>query len=170
VRALVLTACAVAICITAASAQAHRTGAHSGLISTVSTIDPNVPGLLVRVLDGHVRLSVANLTQQDVYILGAPREQRLRVSAGRTRVWREPRVGANETPPDEDGLIRYWRIPGETGGKRFEIIGFLGYRAPPGAHDDSDVPKWAVVLAIAGGAVLLAGALAVPFLVRRREA
>jgi hypothetical protein len=135
----------------------------------VSTIDPNVPGLLVRVLDGHVRLSVANLTQQEVDILGAPGQQRMRVPAGRTRVWREPRVGANETPPDKDGLIRYWRIPGTTGGKRFEIVGFLGYRAPPGANDDG-LPTWAAALGVAGGALLLAGALAVPYVIRRRGA
>jgi hypothetical protein len=84
-------------------------------------------------------------------------------------VWREARVGANDTPPDRDGLIRYWRIPGTTGGMRFEIIGFLGYRAPPGANDDDGLPTWVIVLGAIGGAALLAGALAIPYVVRRRE-
>ena len=143
-------------------------GAHSGLISTVSTVDPQVPGLLARVLDGHVRLSVANLTRQDVFILDGRGRPVVRIPAGGTRVWREARVGANDTPPERDGLIRYWRIPGTTAGKRFEIIGFLGYRAPPGTSDDG-LATWVIVLGALGGAALLAGAIAVPFLVRRRD-
>jgi hypothetical protein len=171
VRALLLAVCAAAVLLVAPSAQAHRTGAHSGLISTVSYVDPLVPGLLVRVLDGHVRLSVANLTKQDVYILDGRGRRVRQVPAGRTRVWREPRVGANETTPEREGLIRYWRIPGTTGGKRFQIIGFLGYRAPAqAASDDSGVPTWVVVLGALAGAGLLAAALAFPLVVRRGEA
>lgn len=170
-RSLVLAACAAAALFVTPCAQAHRTGAHSGLISTVSYVDPLVPGLLVRVLDGHVRLSVANLTKQDVYILDGRGRRVQRVPAGRTRVWREPRVGANETKPDRDGLIRYWRIPGTTGGKHFEVIGFLGYRAPAGAASGDDgLPTWVIVLVALGGAALLAGALALPLVVRRGEA
>jgi hypothetical protein len=171
VRSLVLSACAAAVLFIAPSAQAHRTGSHSGLISTVSYVDPLVPGLLVRVLDGHVRLSVANLTKQDVYILDGRGRRVQRVPAGRTRVWREARVGANEKTPEREGLIRYWRIPGTTGGKRFQIIGFLGYRAPAHATTSDDgVPTWVIALGVLGGAALLAGALAVPLVVRRGEA
>jgi hypothetical protein len=171
VRSLVLAACAAAVLCVAPSAQAHRTGAHSGLISTVSYVDPLVPGLLVRVLDGHVRLSVANLTKQDVLIerSGGGVE---RVPAGRTRVWREPRVGANEKPPARDGLIRNWSVPGTIDGKPFRIVGFLGYRAPPQAATTTDdgTPTWVIALAAVGGAVLLGAALAVPLVVRRGEA
>jgi hypothetical protein len=171
VRALVLAVCAAAVLSVVPSAQAHRTGAHGGLISTVSYVDPLVPGLLVRVLDGHVRLSVANLTKQDVFILDGQGRRVQRVPAGRTRVWREARVGANETTPEREGLIRYWRIPGTTGGKRFQIIGFLGYRAPAGsASSDEGVPTWVIALGVLGGAALLAGALAFPLVVRRGEA
>ena len=170
-RALVLAVCAAAVLLVAPSAQAHRTGAHSGLISTVSYVDPLLPGLLVRVLDGHVRLSVANLTKQDVYILDGQGRRVQRVPAGRTRVWREPRVGANETTPEREGLVRYWRIPGTVGDKRFRIIGFLGYRAPAHAASSGDgVPTWVIVLGVLGGAALLAGALAFPLVVRRGEA
>jgi hypothetical protein len=171
VRSLVLAACAAAVLSVAPSAQAHRTGAHSGLISTVSYVDPLVPGLLVRVLDGHVRLSVANLTKQDVYILDGRGRRVQHVPAGRTRVWREARVGANETKPEREGLIRYWRVPGKVGEKRFQIIGFLGYRTPGGAAaSDDGMPRWLIILGALGGAALLAGALAFPLVVRRSEA
>lgn len=170
-RALVIGICAACLLLVAPFAQAHRTGAHSGLISTVSYVDPLVPGLLVRVLDGHVRLSVANLTKQDVYILDDHRRRVRRVPAGRTSVWREPRVGANEAIPEMEGLIRYWRVPGTTAGKPFQIVGFLGYRAPAGAASGDDgMSTWLIVVGALGGAALLAGAVAFPFVVRRGEA
>jgi hypothetical protein len=91
-----------------------------------------------------------------------------RIPAGQTRVWSDPRVGATEEPPDEEGLIRYWRIRGTAAGEPFEILGFLGYRPPPGAEQsDDDVPTWAYVAAGGFGVLVLAAAIVLP---RRRAA
>ena len=51
----------------------------------------------------------------------------------------------------------------------FEIVGFLGYRPPAAAAqsedtEDDGVPTWAVVAAVGFGVIVLAAALAVPFL------
>jgi hypothetical protein len=163
-------ASALAALACAGGASAHEGTTHVGFVSTVSTIDPFVPGLLVRVIGGHERLSVTNLTRKTVVIFGARGRPIARIPPGENRVWAEPRVGATEEPPEEEGLVRNWRIPGTAGGQRFEIVGFLGYRPPPGASrgaDDSALPGWAIALVAAGGALLVLAALALPL--RRRK-
>lgn len=166
-RAVTLSAAAATFALAAtAPAGAHGLGSHTGFVSTVSTIEPHVPGLLVRVLGGHERLSVANLTANRVVIFDAQGRPLQEIPAGRVRVWAEPRIGADERPPETEGLVRYWRIPGTAGGERFEILGFLGYRPPPGAGEsDDDVPTWAYFAAGAFGVLVLAAAFVVP---RRR--
>jgi hypothetical protein len=166
VRALALAAGAAAVLVGAASAHAHGFGSHTGFISTVSTIDPHVPGLLVRVLGGHERLSVSNLTHANVVVFDARGRVLRPIPAGQTRVWADPRIGANEAPPDREGLVRYWRIPGRVGGTRFEIVGFLGYRPPPGADDGDGTPTWAYVAAGVLGALIVAAAVVLPRRVR----
>jgi hypothetical protein len=153
----------------AAGAHAHGGGQHTGFASQVSVIDPFLPGLLAQVLGGHERLSVTNLTDRTVVILDDRGEALVRIPPGETEVWAEPRIGATEEPPEEEGLVRNWRIPGTAGGEPFEILGFLGYRPPPAAAgvDGGGLPTWAVVLAGAAGALVVAAAVAVP-LVRRR--
>lgn len=154
----------------AAGAFAHEGTSHVGFVSTVSTIDPFVPGLLVRVIGGHERLSVTNLSRKTIVIFDGSGGPVARIPPGENRVWVEPRVGATEEPPEREGLVRNWRIPGTADGEPFEIVGFLGYRAPPGAPtqaDDSGPPGWAIALAAAGGALLLVAALALPL--RRRK-
>ena len=99
-RAFVL---AAAVAFAAAeAAHAHTTGAHAGYQSTVSYIKPQQPGLLVRVLGGHVRLSVANLTRKDVVIFDARRRPFVRIAAGQTRMWRDPRIGSTDLPPHNE--------------------------------------------------------------------
>jgi hypothetical protein len=165
-----LLASSLAALASAAGASAHEGGTHSGFISTVSTIDPFIPGLLVRVIGGHERLSVTNLTRKTVVILDAGGQPVARIPPGENRVWSEPRVGATEEPPEREGLVRNWRIPGTIDGEPFEIVGFLGYRPPPGERaeeDGSGLPDWAIAVVAAGGALLLMAALALPL--RRRK-
>jgi hypothetical protein len=151
----------------AAGAYAHEGGSHFGFVSTVSTIDPFLPGLLVRVIGGHERLSVTNLTQKTVVIFDSSGRPVARIPPQENRVWADPRIGSSEPPPDREGLVRNWRIPGTADGEPFEIVGFLGYRPPPGASSDNGgLPTWAIVLVVAGGALVLAAAVAIPL--RRR--
>jgi hypothetical protein len=140
----------------AAGADAHRGGSHAGFASRVSVIDPFFPGLLVTVLGGHRRLSITNLTGKTIVILDARRRPLVRITAGQTKVWTEPRIGANDDPPEKEGLVRYWRIPGTAGGMPFEIVGFLGYRPPPGEADEAAAPLWAVIAAAALAALVVA--------------
>jgi hypothetical protein len=161
---------AVAALLAAALAHAHGGGAHTGFQAAVSYIEPAHPGLLVRVLGGHERLSVANLTDKDVVILDERGQPFVRLAAGRTEVWAEPRIGATEEPPEREGLVRNWEIRGTADGEPFTIVGFLGYRAPTeeaaAEMAGEGLPTWAVVVAGAAGAVVLAAALAVPLLRR----
>ncbi len=163
-----LVASSLAGLVCTAGAFAHRGGSHVGFVSTVSTIDPFVPGLLVQVLGGHERLSLTNLTRKTVVILGDDGRPVARIPPSENRVWADPRIGSSEPPPDREGLVRNWRIPGTAGGEPFEIVGFLGYRPPPGASGGANggLPTWAIVLAVAGGALVLAAALAIAL--RRR--
>jgi hypothetical protein len=155
--------------VAAPTARTHPGGTHTGFVSRVSYIEPQLPGLLVQVLGGHEQLSAANLTRKQVVILTARDRPLVSIAPGETRVWSEPRIGSAEAPPEREGLVRYWRIPGTADGEPFEIVGFLGYRPPgePAQPEGSDLPGWAIALAAAGGALLLVAALALPL--RRRK-
>ena len=161
----------VAALLAAPIGHAHPTGSHTGFVSTVSRIEPPQLGLLVRVLGGHEELSVRNLTRKTVVIFDQDGDEALRLAPGRSGSVADPRIGSTGPPPQEGEFVRDWRIPGEADGQPFEIVGFLGYRAPAGTQDETDsgLPRWAIVLAAAGGAVVLAGALALPLLRRESE-
>lgn len=162
--ALVLLSAAL---VGAPNGRAHGTGTHVGFVSTVSTIDPPLHGLLVRVIGGHEHVSVTNLTEKSIVIFDAEGDPLVRIAPRETEVWREPRVGAADEPPEREGLVRNWRIPGTADGERFEIVGFLGYRPPPGASGQDEGPRtWTIVLAAAFGALVIAAAIAVPLLRR----
>jgi hypothetical protein len=165
---LFTTAFAAAALAASPASLAHGTGAHSGFASVVSTIDPPLPGLLVRVIGGHEHVSMTNLTEKSIVIFDAQNQPLVRVAPRETEVWREPRVGATEEPPEREGLVRNWRIRGTADGEPFVVVGFLGYRPPPGAADEDDgVPDWLVALLVAVGLVVLVAAAAVPLLRRR---
>jgi hypothetical protein len=167
-RALFAPAAVLVSLALAAPGAAHETGSHTGFLSTVSYIEPPIPGLLVRVIGGHQRLSVANLTDRSIVIPGVDGRPPVTIDPHRTEVWDEPRVGANQDPPEREGLVRNWRIRGAADGEPFVIVGFLGYRPPPGVpHDEAGLPRWAIALLAAGGALILAAAAAAPLLVRR---
>ena len=148
---------------------AHGTGTHVGFVSTVSTIDPPLHGLLVRVIGGHEHVSVTNLTDKSIVIFDAEGDPLVRIAPRETKVWREPRVGAADEPPDREGLVRNWRITGTADGEAFVILGFLGYRPPPEVEDEDDLPGWAIPLAAVAGTLLLIAAITVPLLRRGEE-
>jgi hypothetical protein len=150
---------------------AHEGDSHTGFAARVSVIDPFLPGLLVQVLGGHERLSVTNLTDKRIVILDEGDEPFVRIGPGKTVVWSEPRIGATEEPPEDEGLVRNWRIEGTADGEPFEIVGFLGYRPPAGAgaEDGSGFPAWAIVLLGAAGALVAGTAIALRVLRRKTE-
>ena len=141
-------------------------GAHTGLASRVSTVEPPLPGLVVDVIGGHERLSVRNWTRTTVVIYDGEGRPLAQIAPGESRAWREPRIGWSGAPPDREGLVRRWRIPGRTADRPFEIVGFLGYRKPLSESDEDGTPTWAIVAA-AGIAVLLVAAGLALSLVRR---
>jgi hypothetical protein len=162
-----------AACVAAGLARAHGTGAHSGFQARVSYLEPSQPGVLVQVLGGHVRLSLANLTQKTIVVPGAEGRRDVRIRPGRTEVWVEPRIGATEAPPTREGLVRNWTIPATADRVPFDIVGFLGYRPPAdmavAEEDDGGTSVWLIAAAIGGGVLVLAAALAVPLLRRDPE-
>jgi hypothetical protein len=164
-RQLVLLAAVSATLACAASARAHEGGQHTGFAARVSVIEPFIPGLLVQVIGGHERMSVANLTDQSIVILDERGDPFVRIGPGKTETWAEPRIGATEEPPEEEGLVRNWRIRGTADGEPFQIRGFLGYRPPPGSAEEerSGLTALAIVL---GVGVLTLGAL-IAFRLRR---
>jgi hypothetical protein len=153
-RRLVLLCAALAL-VASMRASGHEGGTHSGFAARVSVIDPFLPGLLVTVVGGHEQLSVTNLTEKNVVILDDVHRPFVHIAPGRTEVWSEPRIGANEQPPETDGLVRNWRIAGTADGEPFQIVGFLGYRAPQETDDGdgSSLLPYAVVLTVGGVAV-----------------
>ena len=155
----------------AASASAHTTGTHTGLVGTVSGTEPVIPGLLVQLIGAHERISVRNFTHERVVIFDQAGNVSERLPPGSGRAWADPRIRYTGPPPTKEGLLKTWRIEGEAGGTPFTIRGFLGYRPPPGSGGKSggDLPVWAIVLVAAGGALLLAAALALPLLRREGE-
>lgn len=178
-------ACSLAVLACAPATNAHPGAPGTGFQSRVSLIRPAVPGLFVDVLGGDELLSVRNWSPKTVVLHDPNGRPFLRldnnvvsrddgagwrvVERGRSYAWHDPRIHATGPPPEREGLVRNWRISGAADGKPFTIVGFLGYRPPPGATEDGDggLPVWAIALAAAGGAFVLAAALALPL--RRRE-
>ena len=70
---------------------------------------------------------------------------------------------------EREGAVRQELAHSRRSGRRpFEIVGFLGYQAPPGEKEgDWPYPAWVIALAIAAGGIVLTAALALPL--RRRE-
>jgi hypothetical protein len=157
-RQLVVLAAASATLTYAGSAWGHEGGPHAGFASRVSVIEPFLPGLLIHVVGGHERLSLANLTDKKIVILDDRGKPLVRIGPGKTETWTEPRVGATEEPPEEEGLVRNWRIEGTADGEPFEILGFLGYRPPAGSTEEEGSALTAVAIVLAAG-VLAVGAL-----------
>jgi hypothetical protein len=135
---------------------AHGTGSHTGLVSTVVGTEPLVPGLLVQVLGGHEQLSVHNFTGKHMVMFDGAGAPVARLEPGESYEWPDPRITWSGPVPDEQKLLRNWRIPGEVDGRRFAIVGFLGYVPPPGKAD-ADTNRWLIAGAVAAGVLALAG-------------
>jgi hypothetical protein len=149
----------LAICFIAAvalpgAAGAHGTGSHTGLVNTVVGTEPLVPGLVAVVLGEHERITVRNFTTAHVVMFGAHGRRPVRLEPGETKAWADPRIAWSGPLPDEEALLKNWRIPGEAEGRRFAIVGFLGY-APPPEESGSGASPWVTVAAVAGGVLLL---------------
>ena len=161
-----LVAAAVLALVGVEQAAAHDGGSHSGFVATVSYIEPSQVGLLVRVTGGHEALEVRNLTRKAVAILGENGQPTLRLAPGQSGSVADPRIGSTGPPPQQGEFVKDWRIPGRAAGEPFEIVGFLGYRAPAGEEgDDRSPPVWAIALV---GCVLVAALLALPLLTLRK--
>lgn len=171
-RTLVVSAAVVTSLALTGSAAAHETGAHTGFVSTVSGIYPPQPGLIVSIYGGHEKLSVRNLTKASVVIFGEKGEPVLQLDAGEAGAVADARIGSTGPPPNEGEFVKDWRIAGSADGRRFEIVGFLGYRPPPGATDGEDrggAPGWAIAVAVLAGTLVLGAALALPLWLRKDE-
>jgi hypothetical protein len=178
-----LVASALALACPAASA-AHGTGHEEGFLSTVSGMEPAVPGLLVSVVGGDQLLSIRNWSGRHVVLLGADRRPFLRfsdnrvergtdgrwelVKRGSSYAFHDSRIHVVGPPPERSGLVREWRVPGVANGRPFAIKGFVGYRAPAAPADAGGLPAWAPVAA-AGVGVLAVAALALAHRRRRGE-
>ena len=161
--------------LAAGAAHAHTTGIHTGFVSTVSGIDPPLPGLLVRVIAGHERLSVQNWTEKTIVVYDEHGGVAARLAPGEGHAWADPRIDWEGPPPEGETRLRDWRMEGEADGERFAIAGFLGYR-PPEAAAEEDVAVggawwrgWATAAVLVGGVVLAAVALALPLVRRKGE-
>lgn len=165
----------VAGLVVAGTAAAHEPGAPTnvGFVATVSSVEPNTPGLQARIVLGD-QLVVTNLTRRPVVILDLGGEPWRTIPSGKSQTWHDPRVIVTGEPPqpragaraDAPRFVRNWVVPGRTAGERFAITGFVGY-VPPRAGANDDGMPWLAVAA-GGGAllVLLAGAA---YLVARRR-
>ncbi len=161
--------------LAAGAAHAHTTGIHTGFVSTVSGIDPPLPGLLVRVIAGHERLSVQNWTEKTIVVYDEHGGVAARLAPGEGHAWADPRIDWEGPPPEGETRLRDWRMEGEADGERFAIAGFLGYRPPEAAAEEDEAvggagwPGWATAAVLVGGGVLAAVALALPLVRRKGE-
>jgi hypothetical protein len=178
-----LAASALALIWPAGSA-AHGTGHEAGFLSTVSGVEPTVPGLLASVVGGDQLLSVRNWSGRTVVLLGEDGRPFLRFSGNRVErrangawelvkrgssyAFHDPRIHVVGPPPERSGVVRNWRVAGTANGLPFAIRGFVGYRAPAAEPDDDGLPAWAPVAA-AGFGLLALAALALAHRRRRGE-
>lgn len=101
-----------------------------------------------------------------------------RVATGTSHSWHDHRIQwMRRTPPravaaapDRTHRILDWRVPGTADGRRFAIVGFLGYAptAQPSEQMDDEGSAWVVPAAAAVGAVALVALVLDAFRRRRR--
>jgi hypothetical protein len=190
VRFVVGVAALVAL-VSASAASAHGPGGSTstGYVASVSGIEPTVVGLRAQPAYGD-QILVSNLSPQPIVIFDAKglpflrftklRGVERRTAGGWKRVartqsyaWHDPRVVGHGPPPapapgagaGESRFVKNWRIPGDAGGRDFEILGFLGWVPPPDQGGDG-VSK---TLLVAGALGLLALSIAAVVLLGRRE-
>ena len=81
---------------------------------------------------------LSNLSATRVVIFDPNGRPFFGVPSGESHTWHDQRVLATGEPPsgDDPQVVKNWRIPGRAGGRRFEIVGFLGWVPPPKSEDD----------------------------------
>jgi hypothetical protein len=139
----------------------------------VASVRPNVVGLQARVVLGD-QLQVTNLSPRPVVILDRGGGPFIRIAAGESRAWHDPRVvGRGSPPPPTPGapkgaprFVKNWSVPGRASRQAFAIDGFLGW-VPPAGEDEGGAAPWFL---FAGGALALVALsmAAVYFLGRNR--
>jgi hypothetical protein len=138
---------------------AHEPGSGriTGFVATVSAVRPNVVGLQARIVLGD-QLQVTNLSGKRVEILDRAGRPFIRIPAGGSRAWHDPRVVARDGPPpaapgareDAPRFVKNWSVPGRATTQAFAIDGFLGWVPPEEAGDGDASWFW-----FAGGALAL---------------
>jgi hypothetical protein len=187
VRLLPLLAAGLVAFAATPAAAGHGTPSQAGYVSTVSGVEPALPGLLVSILGGDDLLSVRNWSGKKVVLNGPDGKPFLRfepdavyrrdrsgwrlVKRGTSYAWHDPRIHWTGPPPERSGLVAHWRIGGTANGEPLAVKGFIGYAAPapPMSDGGAGLPSWAIVLAGVAGAFVLATALALPLVRRKGE-
>ena len=141
----------------AGSAAAHGIGVHSGLVNTIVGTEPLVPGIRAQIRGTHESIVVRNYTPNAVVFFGGDGRPFKRLAPGETETWKEPRIAWTGPVPKQQGPLKRWRIPGETDGRRFAIVGFLGYVPPPTEPSGAETSPWLIAGAVAGGVLALLG-------------
>ncbi len=172
IRALLAVATLAAVLSPAAAA--HGDGGTLGFTSQVTALQPAIPGLELRVLDGDDQLELRNETGEEVVVLGYDGEPYLRFADG--AVFRNKRSPATYLNDDRYGNVH---VPAEASAKaepswqrvaRHEAYEWHDHRIhwmspilPPNvrrAEDESHhVFDWKVPLQVAGEPAAIAGSL-----------
>lgn len=84
------------------------------------------------------QILLSNLSPTRVVIFDPSGRPFIGVPSGESHTWHDQRVLAKGEPPsgDDPQVVKNWRIPGRAGGRRFDIVGFLGWVPPPERDDD----------------------------------
>jgi hypothetical protein len=173
----------------AAGAHGPGTSTSTGYVASVSGIEPTVLGLRAQAAYGD-QILVSNLSPRPIVILGVDGRPFIRFTKARgverrtasgwnqvariqSYAWHDSRVVGRGAPPAAapgadpaaSRFVKNWRIPGQAGGRDFEILGFLGW-VPPRKQDDGGVSP---VLLVGGAAGLFALSLAALLVLGRKR-
>lgn len=156
------------------AAAAHGGGGARGFTSTVTAIEPNTPGIDVRVLDGDDRVSLRNETGETIVVPGYDREPYLRFTTD--AVYRndrspatylnEERYGNVELPAAADAKAEpTWTKVASTAYYEWHDhrIHWMSPVLPPQVRAAEDKPHhvfdWKLPLGVGGAPVALLGSL-----------
>lgn len=97
------------------------------------------------------QILLSNLSPTRVVILDPSGRPSIGVPSGESHTWHDQRVLAKGEPPsgDDPQVVKNWRIPGRAGGRRFDIVGFLGWVPPPESDGGGGSPFLLGSLALA---------------------
>jgi hypothetical protein len=144
------------VLITAPPAGAHTvTGVKpANFASRVTSMQPPIPGVGIRLLDLGRRVQLHNGSHSEVVVLGTTGKPFVHVKAGATRRWRDARTSyAGRSPAGGGRIVSSWSIDLVQAGRAQPTVvrGIITYVPPP-----SPWPWIAVTLAVLAGTVALA--------------